>query len=247
MSNQYDTHVHFDGFMERVSNPGSFESDVSADVEETYVNSAENLRLIHDHGIDILNREVYLAGGSDDEIDFSSTLNFIKNVRYLDSISNLPITIFITSVGGDVNYGFAIYDTIKSLRSKTICVTTGIAASMGTILVQATDLRLITPHTVFLIHEGSICLDEMDAKTAGSTINSMKLSVKKFYEIYLSRCKNSQFFHGKSERQVKTVLKKQLMRTGDWYLEADDIIKHGFADTILNNISELEKIKAKLS
>src|SRR5690606_40252913 len=69
-----------------------------------------------------------------------------------------PITIKINSPGGSVFEGLALYDRLRALSALGHHITTvsyGMAASMGGILLQAGDTRLVAPNAWFLIHEVS--------------------------------------------------------------------------------------------
>jgi ATP-dependent protease ClpP protease subunit len=143
-------------------------------------------------------------------------------------------------MGGDMSLGLGIYDAIKSSVSQTIMITCGMTASMGTVIAQAPDIRLIYPSTVFLIHEGYISFEETETKTAVSTIKSAKWYLQKLYDIYYSSCKSGKYFQSKTEKQVKSFLRKTLEKRSDWYLEADEVIKYGLADHIL--VSDLDSI-----
>jgi ATP-dependent Clp endopeptidase proteolytic subunit ClpP len=64
----------------------------------------------------------------------------------------------INSPGGGVHDGFALFDTLRLVaadgrRVKTIA--TGYAASMGGILLQAGDKRVVTPNAWVMVHEVS--------------------------------------------------------------------------------------------
>lgn len=190
---------------------------------------------IQEHGLDISSRSIYLSTEKDTEnsINFQSMYRFIKNLKFLDSINHDPIIFYAGSAGGDVEYGFGMYDAIKLAKSPVIFVGIGEVCSMLTIIMQAANLRLITENTYFLIHEGQICITESEPKIASSAVKSHRLTINKFYDIYLSRCMNGLFFKGKNDRSIKNHLKKQLMKKGDWYLEAEEVVHYGFADGIL--------------
>lgn len=202
------------------------------------------LEYLQTYSVDILHREIYLYN----YIDEDSTVTFIKNINFLNNISTDPILIYNQSMGGDMSLGLGIYDAIKSSVSQTIMITCGMTASMGTVIAQAPDIKLIYPSTVFLIHEGYISFEETETKTAVSNIKSAKWYLQKLYDIYYSSCKSGVYFKDKNEKQVKSFLRKTLERKSDWYLDADEIIKYGLADHILTSdinsvISNIENIK----
>lgn len=98
-------------------------------------------------------RKVFLWGMVDD----NSAKHVIDRLLYLDLENNKEIQLVINSPGGYVTSGFAIYDTIKSLKSPVSTVCSGLAASMGSILLSAgkKGRRFIQPHAQVMIHQPS--------------------------------------------------------------------------------------------
>jgi ATP-dependent Clp protease, protease subunit len=98
-------------------------------------------------------RTVFLWGMVDDK----SARHVVDRLMYLDSLNNEEIKFYINSPGGYVTSGFSIYDTIKSLKSPVSTICTGLAASMGSILLSAgkKGRRFIQPHARVMIHQPS--------------------------------------------------------------------------------------------
>ncbi|NAS29595.1 ATP-dependent Clp protease proteolytic subunit [Flavobacteriaceae bacterium R38] len=98
-------------------------------------------------------RKVFLWGQVDDD----SAKHVIDRLLYLDLINNEEIKLIINSPGGYVTSGFAIYDTIKSIKSPVSTICTGLAASMGSILLSVGEKgrRFIYPHAQVMIHQPS--------------------------------------------------------------------------------------------
>ncbi|KKK96243.1 hypothetical protein LCGC14_2664680, partial [marine sediment metagenome] len=69
---------------------------------------------IHSFGIMIDTREIFLGAyiNSNGEfcIDHKSSNIFIKNIQLLNNLSNKQILVHMNTIGGDWNYGMAIYD-----------------------------------------------------------------------------------------------------------------------------------------
>jgi hypothetical protein len=64
------------------------------------------------------------------------------------------ITFYINTPGGSITAGMAVYDTMKLITSPITVVVTGMAASMGSILLSAAKgRRLLYPHSRVLIHQ----------------------------------------------------------------------------------------------
>jgi len=98
-------------------------------------------------------RTIFLWGMVDDR----SARHVVDRLMYLDSISNDEIKFYINSPGGYVTSGFSIYDTIKAIKSPVSTICTGLAASMGSLLLSAGEKgrRFIQPHARVMIHQPS--------------------------------------------------------------------------------------------
>ena len=98
-------------------------------------------------------RKVFLWGMVDDD----SAKHVIERLMYLDSLGNDEIQLIINSTGGYVTSGFAIYDTMMQVKSPVATVCSGLAASMGSILLSAgaKGRRMIQPHARVMIHQPS--------------------------------------------------------------------------------------------
>ena len=65
------------------------------------------------------------------------------------------ITLYINTPGGKVSSGLAIYDTMQLIEPDVATVCTGMAASMGSILLCAGEKgkRAVLPHSRVMIHQ----------------------------------------------------------------------------------------------
>jgi ATP-dependent Clp protease protease subunit len=68
---------------------------------------------------------------------------------------DLPITLYLHSPGGEVDAGFAIYDTMQALRCEVATVCVGFAASMAQFLLcgGAPGRRSAYAHSRILMHQ----------------------------------------------------------------------------------------------
>lgn len=76
-------------------------------------------------------------------------------LEYLNLKSSKPIQLNICSPGGSVDAGLGLYDYIKSSRSKINTHCTGLAASMGAILLAGGAKRTATRNARIMIHQPS--------------------------------------------------------------------------------------------
>ncbi|MEC8682249.1 MAG: ATP-dependent Clp protease proteolytic subunit [Bacteroidota bacterium] len=98
-------------------------------------------------------RKVFLWG----QVDDKSAKHVVDRLLNLDALSNDEIQFYINSPCGYVTSGFSIYDTIKSIKSPVSTICTGLAASMGSILLSVGEKgrRFIQPHARVMIHQPS--------------------------------------------------------------------------------------------
>ena len=101
----------------------------------------------------LADRRIFLWG----QVDDKSAKHVVDRLLYLDSINHDEIQFFINSPGGYVTAGFSMYDTIKMIKSPVSTICTGLAASMGSLLLSAGEKgkRFIQPHARVMIHQPS--------------------------------------------------------------------------------------------
>ncbi|MCL4154336.1 UNVERIFIED_CONTAM: hypothetical protein GTU68_012883 [Idotea baltica] len=162
-------------------------------------------------------RKVFLWGQVDDD----SAKHVIDRLLYLDALETKDIQLYINSPGGYVTSGFAMYDCIKSLKSDVSTICTGLAASMGSILlsVGAKGKRFIQPHARVMIHQpsGGARGQASDIEiTAQEIIKTKELSAK----ILAENC-------GQKYEQVI----KDFNR--DHWMGAEESVAYGIADGII--------------
>jgi ATP-dependent Clp protease protease subunit len=85
------------------------------------------------------------------------TANVIQaQLLYLDSAdSDKDISIYLNTPGGSVYAGLGIYDTMQFIKSSVSTICTGMAASMGAVLLVAgaEGKRAALPHSRIMIHQ----------------------------------------------------------------------------------------------
>lgn len=204
----------------------------------------ELLKDFHDYGANIATREIFLHNHYHSEdnqnpgVEYRMSNTFLKNLRALDTKSDQPIVIHMQSIGGEWTDGMAIYDAISICRSYVTIVAYAQASSMSSIILQAADYRAITPNAHFMCHYGSSDINT-DYLSAINIADYERKICNTMFDIYASKCVNGEFFYNKfgkkpSEKQVKQFLARKL-KSGDWYLDAEQAVYYGFADTVLRD------------
>ena len=88
------------------------------------------------------------------EID-NDVANVIQaQLLYLQSLDDkADISLYLNTPGGIVSAGLGIYDTMQLISPNVNTICTGLAASMGSILLVAGKERSILPHARVMIHQ----------------------------------------------------------------------------------------------
>jgi ATP-dependent Clp protease, protease subunit len=162
-------------------------------------------------------RTIFLWG----QVDDKSARHVVDRLLYLDSINHDEIKLYINSPGGYVTSGFSMYDTIKQIKSPVSTICTGLAASMGSILLSVGEKgrRFIQPNARVMIHQpsGGARGPASDIEiTAQEILKTKELSAK----ILAENC-------GQDFEKVM----KDFNR--DHWMDAKESIKYGIVDAIL--------------
>jgi len=206
------------------------------------MNKEPDILLIHSHGIDIQNREIYLhsyLSDSEEEggVDYRSAVTFEKNLRYLNLLSLEPILVHMHLPGGDWQDCLGMYDAIKSSKAKVIILAYAKAESSSSVLLQAADLRILMPNTNVLIHYGSFSVDAEHSKAAAAGIQWNERECDKMIDVFTDRCMNSSICKEKNWKKMmaKKHIISQLANKCDWILTSEEALYYGFADGVLGS------------
>lgn len=119
----------------------------------------ENIDRWFENNLDVDNRTIYVGSISSDDgyesgVDNFMAEYFIKGIHVLENKNKNPITIIMNNPGGDYYHGLAIYDAIKTSQCHCTIKIYGQAMSMGSVILQAADVRIMMPNSRFMIHYG---------------------------------------------------------------------------------------------
>ena len=134
-------------------------------------------------------------------------------------------TIFVNSPGGSVYDGMAIVDTMNYIKCpvSTICV--GMAASMGSVLLACGEKgkRYATPNSEVLIHQPLIGGHGLSGQTTDIKIHTDHL-VK-------TREKMNKLLSEKTGQPLEKIMADT---ERDYYMSAEEALKYGLIDGILD-------------
>lgn len=157
------------------------------------------------------------------EIDDTVANVIIAQMLYLSSQDpEAPITMYLNTPGGSVYDGLAIYDTMQYIPNEVQTVCTGLAASMGSVLLCAGEKgkRFALPHSRIMIHQplGGAHGQASDIEITAKEILKLK---SELYQIIADHS-------GKTLKQIE----KDADR--DHWLTAKEAVEYGMIDDIFN-------------
>jgi ATP-dependent Clp protease protease subunit len=150
------------------------------------------------------------------------TANVIQaQLLYLDSVdSDRDISIYLNTPGGSVYAGLGIYDTMQFIRSRVATICTGMAASMGAVLLVAGEkgMRAALPHSRVMIHQplGGIQGQASDIEITAREILKLK---DELYQII-------------SDHSGQTVEKIRQDADRDYWMTAEEALQYGMIDKV---------------
>ena len=168
-------------------------------------------------------RKVFLWGAVTDE----SAKDICERLFYLHAADPAKeITFYINTPGGSITAGMAVYDTMRLITAPVTVVVTGMAASMGSILLcgAAKGRRLLFPHARVLIHQPLISGRFIGPAT---DINIQAQEMEKI------RGELNQILAGSSGQSIERIARDS---DRDFYLNAPEAITYGRADRIVTSI-----------
>jgi ATP-dependent Clp protease protease subunit len=135
------------------------------------------------------------------------------------------ISLYINSPGGSVTAGMAIYDTMQYIKPAIHTIVMGQAASMGSLLATAgeTGNRYILPNARHMIHQpsGGARGQATDMLIQVEEILAMKKNLTGIYVKHNSA--------GKTFEQLTADMER------DNFMSAEEAVKYGLADRIVQN------------
>ena len=155
-----------------------------------------------------------------DRIYTANTLQ--AQLLYLDSVDNgKDISIYINSPGGSVTAGLGIYDTMQFISSDVATICTGMAASMGAVLLVAgtEGKRSALTHSRVMIHQplGGVQGQASDIEIEAKEIQKFK---KELYNII------SEHSHTPFEKVWQD-------SDRNYWMTAEEAKEYGMIDTVL--------------
>ena len=121
---------------------------------------------IQDMDVNVHTREIFVCGDIED--DFGGW--FTCAIRYLEAKAPDPITVWISTPGGDVTSMFTFHDLVQTSKCQIITIGSGQVCSAGVLMLACGHHRLVTDSCVLMSHRSdatlSGSLEAIDAQRA---------------------------------------------------------------------------------
>lgn len=165
----------------------------------------------------LIDRVLWLAGEVNDNMSTIAQAQLL----WLDREGNSDITVYLDTGGGSVKSGLSIVDVINYISCDVTTINTGMAASMGSILLGCgtKGKRGSLPNSRVMLHQVS-------AGMRGE-IQSMRISLQEAEKYNDKLFKMLGEYCGKDPEQVK------LDADRDKWMDADEALDYGIIDFII--------------
>ncbi len=166
----------------------------------------------------MMDRIIFLGTGIDDHV-----ANIIQaQLLFLESVdASKDIQIYVNSPGGGVYAGLGIYDTMQFIKPDVATICTGIAASMGAVLLcaGAAGKRSALPHSRVMIHQPLGGAQGQASDIEITTREILKLKTELYEIISKHSGQDMEKVHHDSDR--------------DYWMIADEAKAYGMIDEVL--------------
>ncbi len=158
-----------------------------------------------------------------EEVDDQIANLIVAELLFLEKTDpDRDIDMYINSPGGSVYAGFAIYDTMQTIKCdvSTICV--GFAASMGAVLLAggAKGKRYSLPHSRIMIHQAS-------AGFQGTAID-IEIRAREILRTNDEVAGILQHHTGQDFDRIKNDIQR------DYFMSAEEAVAYGLVDSVLS-------------
>lgn len=165
----------------------------------------------------MMDRLLWVAGPVNDNM---STI-VQAQLMFLDSVGGTDITMHIDSPGGSVKSGLSMVDVMDYIKSDIKTVNTGMAASMGSVLLGAgtKGKRASLKHSTTMLHQSSGGFN--------GNIQDAEIDWKEWQKV------NKELFNLLGEYCGKSADEVMKDATRDFWLNAEEAKKYGIIDEII--------------
>ena len=173
------------------------------------------------------NRTIIISQGIDSKIA-KKVIGQLLTLEHDDP--GKPINMFLNSPGGEVNSGYAIFDTVRFVSSPVNMITSGLCASIATVINVAVpkERRYSLPNSKFLIHQpligGQVRGQASDLEITANEIMKTRTKINKLL----------------SESCSQPIDKVEQDTNRDYWMTAEESLEYGLIGKIITKNSEIK-------
>jgi len=166
----------------------------------------------------MMDRIIFLGTGIDDYVAnvVQAQLLFLQSVD-----AKRDITIYINSPGGSVYAGLGIYDTMNFVSPDIATICTGLAASMGAVILASgtKGKRAGLPHSRIMIHQPS--------GGAGGQSSDIEITAKQIVQL------REELYEILAIQSGKTIDQIAKDSDRDYWMKSKEALEYGLIDEVL--------------
>jgi len=161
------------------------------------------------------------------QIDESLAEKVMAQLLVLDGDSHEPIRVIITSQGGHVDSGYAIYDVLRYVESSVITIAAGWVASIAVPIFLGAEKksRYSLPNTRFLLHQ--------PAGGVGGQASDIRIAAE---EILKLKARLNQLIAEETGRAPEAVAEDC---DRNFWMSAEDALEYGIVSKIIRSAREI--------
>ena len=174
----------------------------------------------------------------DEVVSEASAQRAITWIRAQREAGAQALVIKIDTPGGEVEAGFKLINTMRSVGIPTYCVVDDKAYSMGFAILQACTVRLATTHATLMIHAAALGLFDGERRPTGPSPvppdadDARIIGVKAVSQVMAQHC----------AARMKVSLDEYLQRTsGDWWMNGREALGYGALDHVMVSVESVHR------
>ncbi|MDO5035901.1 MAG: ATP-dependent Clp endopeptidase proteolytic subunit ClpP [Porphyromonas sp.] len=174
----------------------------------------------------MMDRIIFLGSAIDDYVAnvVQAQLLFLET-----SDPGKDISLYINSPGGSVYAGYGIYDTMQYINCDVSTICTGMAASMGAIILVAGEKgkRFALPHSRVMIHQ--------PLGGAQGQASDLEISVREIIKV------KQELYEILSKHSGKSIEEIERDSDRDYWMTSEEALKYGIVDKVLYKDEDHDK------
>lgn len=176
-----------------------------------------NLEFAYEYNVNLKERVILLTGEVNEEM-----FDLVEvSLTEMESYNRLPITIRISSEGGDETAAMAIVGRMRRSKCKIITEGFGQIMSAATLILAAGKHRRLSRFTIFMHHESSYITEDHRHTNQKATIAHMEWMEHQWAKWLAEMSKKSKAFYLKQAEHT------------DKYWTPEQVLKFGIVDELI--------------